>query len=220
MVALYWIQGIEKQWKPFVQNQVNEICKLLPLNCWSHCSGKDNLADVPSRGLTPLELSVNMIWRHGPSWLDTANCNTQEFTMPEECATEMNTKDKCAVHTLPTTDVPTGLGQIMKCDDFSTLSRLCRVTAYVLRFVKALKSRIQSSVTDVSSTLSLSATEISEAEKLWIIESQILFVKDKNFDTWKKQFSLFLDDGDVWRCGGRLVNAIYPTQRNTRFLLH
>ena len=124
MVTLYWIQGIEKQWKPFVQNLVNEIRKLLPLNCWSHCSGKDNPADVPSRGLTPLELSVNMLWRHGPSWLDTSDCNTQEFTMPEECATEMKAKDKCTVHRLLIMDVPTGLNQIMKCDDFSTLSRL------------------------------------------------------------------------------------------------
>ena len=186
VVTLYWIQGIEKQWKPFVQNRVNEIRKLLPLNCWNHCSGKDNPAGVPSRGLTPLELSVNMLWHHGPSWLDMADCNTQEFTMPEECATEMKAKDKCAVHSLLTTDVPTGLRQITKCDDFSTLSCLCRVTAYILRFVKALKSRIQSSVTDVSSTLSLNAIEISEAEKLWIIKSQILFAKDNNFVTLKK----------------------------------
>ena len=140
--------------------------------------------------------------------------------MPEECATEMKAKDKCAVHSLLTTDVPTGLRQIMKCDDFSTLSRLCRVTAYVLRFVKALKSSIQISVTDVSSILSLNATEISEAEKLWIIESQILFAKDNNFVTWKKQFGLFLDDGDVWRCGGRLVNADIPYSTKHPILLH
>ena len=72
--------------------------------------------------------------------------------------------------------------------------------------MKALKSRIQSSVTDVSSTLSLSATEISEAEKLWIIESQILFAKDKNFDTWKKQTPDFVaqeslrDNSDCTKC--------------------
>ena len=53
------------------------------------------------------------------------DCNTQEFMMPEECAMEMKAKDKCTVHSLLTMDVPTGLGQIMKCDDFSTLSRLC-----------------------------------------------------------------------------------------------
>ena len=220
MVALYWILGVEKQWKPFVQNRVKEIRKFLPLNCWSHCSGKNNPADIPSRGLTPLELSVNMLWRHGPSWIDTAECDTQEFTMPEECVTEMKAKDKCEVHSLLTTDVPMGLGQIMKCENFSTFSRLCRVTAYVLRFVKAMKSRIQSSITDVPSALSLGVTEISEAERLWIIESQVLLTKDTNFDSWKKQFGLFLDDANVWRCGGRLVNADIPYSTKHPILLH
>ena len=38
-VALYWIKGLEKEWKPFVQHRVNEICKLIPAECWGHCSG-------------------------------------------------------------------------------------------------------------------------------------------------------------------------------------
>ena len=67
-VALFWIVGTDKEWKPFVQNRVNEIRSLTPVQCWSHCSGKDNTADVPSRGLTPLELSVNLLWRDGPKW--------------------------------------------------------------------------------------------------------------------------------------------------------
>ena len=54
--ALFWIQGFGKEWKPFVQNRVNEIRKLLPIDCWNHCSGRDSPADIPSRGLAPLEL--------------------------------------------------------------------------------------------------------------------------------------------------------------------
>ena len=68
-VALFWIQGHGKEWKPFVQNRVNEIRRLTPMECWQHCSGKDNPANIPSRGLTPLELSVNVLWRKGPDWL-------------------------------------------------------------------------------------------------------------------------------------------------------
>ena len=57
-VALYWILGQGKQWKPFVQNRVNEITKLSERGSWRHCPGKENPADLPSRGLTPLELSA------------------------------------------------------------------------------------------------------------------------------------------------------------------
>ena len=66
-VALYWILGSEKEWKQFVLNRVCEIRKLLPIDCWRHCPGKDNPADLPSRGLALSELSVSKLWRQGPS---------------------------------------------------------------------------------------------------------------------------------------------------------
>ena len=53
-VALYWIKGIRREWKPFVQHRVDEIRKLIPAECWEHCAGKSNPADIPSRGLTPI----------------------------------------------------------------------------------------------------------------------------------------------------------------------
>jgi len=39
-VALFWIKGTGTDWKPFVQNRVDEIRKLVPVDCWNHCSGK------------------------------------------------------------------------------------------------------------------------------------------------------------------------------------
>ena len=58
-VALYWIRGTEKEWKPFVQNKVNTIRRLVDAGCWKHCPGKDNPAELFLRGVTPLELSRN-----------------------------------------------------------------------------------------------------------------------------------------------------------------
>jgi len=69
-VALYWIRGTNKEWKPFVQNRVNEIRRNVHPDVWSHCPGKSNPADLPSRGLTALENSVNQLWRQGPEWLN------------------------------------------------------------------------------------------------------------------------------------------------------
>ena len=50
-VALFWIKGVEKEWKPFVQHRVEEIRRLTSVHCWSHCAGKNNPAGIPSRGL-------------------------------------------------------------------------------------------------------------------------------------------------------------------------
>lgn len=59
-VELVWIQDVDKEWKLFVQNCVNEIIQ--PVDCWSHCPGKDNPAHIPSRGLAPLELYPSMCY--------------------------------------------------------------------------------------------------------------------------------------------------------------
>ena len=61
-VALYWIQGTNKEWKPFVENRVTEIRRNVAPSLWSHCPGKSNPADLPSRGLSALEVSVNQLW--------------------------------------------------------------------------------------------------------------------------------------------------------------
>ncbi|MCG8622721.1 MAG: hypothetical protein MJE68_12095, partial [Proteobacteria bacterium] len=68
-VALFWIRGLEKEWKQFIQNRVNEIRKLVPDECWDHCPGQENPADMPSRGITISELAASKLWRSGPKWL-------------------------------------------------------------------------------------------------------------------------------------------------------
>ena len=60
-LALYWIRGVEKDWKPFVKNRVTEIRDSLTPDCGNHCSGKTNPADLPSRGISLSELSVSNV---------------------------------------------------------------------------------------------------------------------------------------------------------------
>ena len=59
----------------------------------------------------------------------------------------------------------------------------------------------------------LEAGEVVKAEVLWAKESQLQWIKDKDFESWKKQFGLFINpEGlwSLWRCGGRLANADLP----------
>lgn len=159
-VALYWICGIGKEWKPFVRNRVAEIRRQVPPNCWSHCPGKTNPADLPSRGLPLLELSVNRLWRSGPEWIKAGMSLIEEsgsVNMPDECATKMRTKSQ-STHSLLAPNCKPAMGEIIDCKDYNTMSRLLGVTAYVLRAVK----RFRKSLTASSPSTTLTAKELLE----------------------------------------------------------
>jgi hypothetical protein len=208
-VALFWIQGTGRDWKPFVQNRVNEICRLVPLEYWRHCSGKENPADIPSRGMTPHGLSVSSLWRSGPEWLKgTIDRQSLPEEAPQPCVAEMKAG---AVHNLLTTP-PRSISHLIDCECFSTTHRLYRVTAYVLKFLRILRKEVQSP--------ELTVQDLTEAERMWILESQSSMMEDKNFPMWKVQFGLFKDDDQIWRCGGRLHNADLPFSAKHPVLLN
>ena len=66
--ALCWIRN-EKPWKQYVQHRVDEIRRLTSKNDLRHCPGKQNPADLPSRGTSAKDLTNNAIWWNGPEFL-------------------------------------------------------------------------------------------------------------------------------------------------------
>jgi len=87
-VFLYWIKGIDRVWKQFVQHRVIEIRSLLPSACWRHCPGVDNPADLPSRGAKPADLAKNELWLNGPRWIGAVVDEEPHPEMPAECSIE------------------------------------------------------------------------------------------------------------------------------------
>ena len=202
MVAVYWIKGTEKVWKPFVQNRVSEIRSLLPPSQWSHCSGHDNPADLPSRGQTSERLLNSRLWMNGPEWLQTATLASHvETQMPEECRPELRMNQSLTTHGMLSTTMTGGIGALMEIKNFSSFDRLISVTTRVLAVCRLFRSTIQSKVTTDDQD------DRTKAESLWIIDSQLVLVKEKAFSIWKGQFNLFQDEKRIWRCGGRIQNA-------------
>lgn len=209
-VAHYWIIGHGKEWKQFVQNQVKEIRRLVPAECWRHCPGKDNPADLPSRGLPLLELLQNRLWREGPDWLAKARHIGSDSgdAMPTECATEMKSSSKQPTPILLTTAEETGVSQIIDCSNYSSITKLLRVTACVFKFLYILRQRIRRDNPPLSPEIQ--PEDIDSALLFWIKESQRCLLNDQRFKSWSQQFFLFTDDKGVLRCGGRLSNATLP----------
>ncbi|XP_015121336.1 uncharacterized protein LOC107044101 [Diachasma alloeum] len=58
-VALTWIKSDPARYKQFVKNRVSEIQRLMPQANWRHVPGKDNPADLVSRGVSKQRFAVN-----------------------------------------------------------------------------------------------------------------------------------------------------------------
>ena len=119
-VALYWILGSNRVWKQFVQHRVSEIRALLPSCCWQHCPGIENPADLPSRGIAPIDLATSELWSCGPGWLGGTSSDLRVVT-----------------------NAGPSLDNLINCSDFNSIRRHCRVTAHVLRFADHLKRKSQ-----------------------------------------------------------------------------
>ncbi|GFQ76158.1 integrase catalytic domain-containing protein [Trichonephila clavata] len=66
----YWTDSsITCYWIKVDFNRTKEIQKLSDPKEWRHCRGKDNPADLVSRGLSLNDRKNNKIWWHGPKWL-------------------------------------------------------------------------------------------------------------------------------------------------------
>ena len=214
-VALFWIFGQDKEWKPFVENRVKDIRRNVHPDYWRHCPGCTNPADLPSRGLTMAELSVSHLWRSGPEWLaleapvhDAAG----SLPMPELCELELKPTGRLS-HNLLAAEKKSTIGDLIRCEDFGDLRRLLRVTAHVLRAVES-KNKPHSRAPDV-----LTPQELSSAELLWALHAQAELTQQKDYDKLKGQLRLFSDEKGLWRCGGRLQNADIPYLRKYPVLL-
>ena len=66
-VALAWIQGQTRSYKPFVSSRVAEIQSNTDPSEWSHCPTYCNVADDITKGI-PVE-EINARWLSGPELL-------------------------------------------------------------------------------------------------------------------------------------------------------
>ena len=208
-VSLYWITQLDKEWKQFIQNRVNEIRKLTPISSWKHCPGHINPADIPSRGMTPTDMVKCELWNRGPAMLHEKVEEEEHRVLgiteiPEECIEEMKIAEQRKLENntqiaLLAVEGENGVAKIINCDNFSSFRRLVRVTARVLKFIKILKTKCKSR--------ELTADDVKEAELLWLKEIQLSLKRNPKYECWKRQFGLFNDGEEVLRCGGRISNV-------------
>ena len=67
-ITLYWIKGVKKEWKPWVENRVNLIRDRTSCDNWRHIPGDLNPADLATREGVVTDVMCNR-WQMGPEFL-------------------------------------------------------------------------------------------------------------------------------------------------------
>jgi hypothetical protein len=112
---------------------------------------------------------------------------TKLLSMPDECTVELRTKAARAL-TLVGVDTMHSVSVLIDCKKFSTVSKLLRVTAQVLRAIEKFKKG-KNCPSD-----NLTTAHLAEAELLWVKDAQCSMVKQNKFELHRRQFNLFEDD--------------------------
>jgi hypothetical protein len=198
-VALGWIRQDPNRWKTFVCYRVTEIQSYTTPSQWGHCPGKDNPADLISRGVTAEHFKILDVWWRGPPWPAQPPQHWPPNAPPVGVLPEGK---EPANHTL-SVDVPTKLINHTK---YSSYWKLLRVTAWVLRFRQIALRRD-------GRPGNLTALELEAARSYWIqavqgesfaaefkaLQKNLQFTENSKI----ARFNPFLDEGLI-RLGGRL----------------
>ena len=213
LTALFWINR-SKEMKQFVENRVAEIRRLTDVNSWNHCPGKDNPADIPSRGCKARDLDNNLLWWNGPAWLkkDSSEWPKREEIRltPKEAIVELkrdNHKDQVLF---------VGDNEIIKKESYSSLSRLLRVTGWTFRFMKNLQYKRKGIPL---STGELTSRELCNVELFWVREAQKNFQAPGKLQQLKKSLNMYIDEHGVYRSDGRIRHAHIEEERKSPIIL-
>ncbi|XP_071161140.1 uncharacterized protein [Mytilus edulis] len=217
-IVLQWL-STSKQLKRFLRNRVTEIRKLTNTQEWRYCPTKDNPADLLTRGLSASQFEQNTLWFNGPEWISDASKwpswkpNDTTVLLTSTDIEDSSTADK-------EIDNQQGIHQIVQITRYSTLSKLLRITAYLLRFIRNCRSPILQR----NKAKYVSREELQDATECWILNCQRtsfkdemlhLKLKDTKPTVLVRQLRLYLNNKDAICCGGRIHNA--PVCENTKF---
>lgn len=175
-----------------------------------HVAGKENPADILSRGLTPDALITSDKWWHGPSFLyepDQIWCQNN-FA----CGIDFDSLPELKSNTVSL--VCQSNNDHFPFERFSLFNRMRRTVAYVLRFIKNCRIKIKLNretgpltVDEINGSTTALARISQRQSFLQIHDALLKNVKVKSTPN-VSSLNIFLDANKLIRVGGRLSNSI------------
>ena len=175
-IALHWIKNTQVRWKTFVENHTEEARECSdPVN-WRYCPGKENPADIATRGTTVTKLMESASWWGAPSWLQKSEDHwpkrMNSLVPNSEALKEKRFKQYTSLVTQAVVTEP-----VISPHRYSQFSKLLRMTAYVIRFIYNLRQNKLKKPLRCAEVPT--AEEIKEAKLYWLLLVQAEYYSEE-----------------------------------------
>ncbi|UYV74943.1 hypothetical protein LAZ67_12001873 [Cordylochernes scorpioides] len=192
--ALAWIKR-DMNWSVFVAGRVKKIRQNSSVIDWRHVPGKENPADIPSRGASISQL-ITTRWWEGPVWLK----KEEQFwtqSVEKESIEEVNSELRKAVVTHCNIEKGDMLAKITQ---FSNYHKILRMVAHWRRFLDWLQRKRSNKIT--KGPITMEEMTLAEERVIRLVQ-QCSFegVKDKKF----KNLRVYEDESGLLRVKCRFV---------------
>ncbi|XP_041632478.1 uncharacterized protein [Drosophila kikkawai] len=207
--VLRWIGSTHRRYKQFVGNRVAEILESSKVSQWLWVPTADNAADDATRSQNKADLSLESRWLSGPACLRQPASGWQA---PEEGTKRVS--DASDDEEMPSEFALVATNEFGNpFQRFSSVSRLVRATAWVLRDTRWCRKQ-RSEVEEYG----LTATECEAAENLLVRQAQLESFPDemRSVERGKEVASSseirglapYMDEHGVLRVYGRVDTAL------------
>lgn len=186
------------QLKPFVQNRVVEVNELTGDKLWLHGSGKQNPADLLSRGVQLDVLNSSDLWWRGPSFLHVRGMEGKHNNNPNINYDELPELKPTKV-TLVSQAMP---GRFLF-ERFSNFNRMVRAVAYIIRFANNCRNKIKSRrlidslSVDELNTSTIILTRIAQQESFPTIYDNLISKQPLKCPRNISNLNIFLDEHNI-----------------------
>ncbi|XP_047995493.1 uncharacterized protein LOC125233498 [Leguminivora glycinivorella] len=211
-ICLAWLNTQLTRLQAYVANRVKIIKELTGEFVWLYVNTKDNPSDLISRGVSPQDLAACKMWFFGPEFLHDSEYTFKCILNIPNDLPEVKPAPMLASHvTSAEKSVPDNIFERLR--KYSSIHKMTRVLAYVLRFCNNIKTEKPRLHTDF-----LSSNELHQALMLIIKYEQSNQFKDEIHSLHKGQsvkgklisLNPFIDKTGLLRVGGRLHHSNIP----------
>ena len=175
----------------------------------------ENLADIRTREKSLKSFNEIVRYGYGAEFLynNESEWPSQEFIISKVDEIEEKSNGECIL-IWKVERIELRLGNIIDVNHYGSLQQFLRVTAYVKRFVRNVRSE---KIGKEVALKTLTADNIEEAWRLWIISEQAVLMKNGNFEKWKRLLNVYSENKNLLGVKSRITEAIeLIIIRNTR----